>query len=44
MYMQAWVISGEGEKIVENFRDLVPDMALNFPFELDSFQKEVLAN
>lgn len=39
---EAWVIRGEGEKIVEHFHDLVPDMALNFPFELDPFQKEAI--
>jgi antiviral helicase SKI2 len=26
---------------VNNFYKLVPDMAIEFPFELDKFQKEV---
>ncbi|KAL3530840.1 hypothetical protein ACH5RR_010162 [Cinchona calisaya] len=39
---EAWVVSGEGEKIVEQFHELVPDMALTFPFELDPFQKEAI--
>ncbi|KAL0458826.1 UNVERIFIED_CONTAM: DExH-box ATP-dependent RNA helicase DExH11 [Sesamum latifolium] len=32
--------SGGSEGIAERFHELVPDMALNFPFELDPFQKE----
>lgn len=39
---EAWVVSGGSEKIVERFHELVPDMALNFPFELDPFQKEAI--
>lgn len=39
--LQAWVVNVGGEKIVDQFHQLVPDMALNFPFELDPFQKEV---
>ncbi|CAI9106905.1 OLC1v1006152C1 [Oldenlandia corymbosa var. corymbosa] len=39
---EAWVVSGDGDKIVERFHELVPDMALNFPFELDPFQKEAI--
>lgn len=27
--------------IADHFHELVPDMALEFPFELDDFQKEV---
>lgn len=29
------------EDIGERFRDLVPDLAMSFPFQLDLFQKEV---
>ncbi|XP_071934825.1 DExH-box ATP-dependent RNA helicase DExH11 isoform X2 [Coffea arabica] len=39
---KAWVVSGASGKIVEQFHELVPDMALNFPFELDPFQKEAI--
>lgn len=39
--MQAWAISGGDEGIGHHFHELVPDMALDFPFELDTFQKEV---
>ncbi|KZV40547.1 hypothetical protein F511_29373 [Dorcoceras hygrometricum] len=39
---EAWVLSGGGEEIAERFHELVPDMALKFPFELDSFQKEAI--
>ncbi|CAM8949946.1 unnamed protein product [Rhodiola kirilowii] len=33
---------GEKEQIADHFYELVPDMALDFPFELDLFQKEFL--
>ncbi|XP_050236549.1 DExH-box ATP-dependent RNA helicase DExH11 [Mercurialis annua] len=39
---KAWAIRGNSEWIVEHFSQLVPDMALNFPFELDAFQKEAI--
>lgn len=39
--LQAWAVYGGTEVIANNFYDLVPDMALDFPFELDTFQKEV---
>lgn len=39
--MQGWAVTGGSEVIVERFNDLIPDMALTFPFELDPFQKEV---
>ncbi|PON70872.1 ATP-dependent RNA helicase Ski [Parasponia andersonii] len=39
---EAWVISGGSEWIAKRFYDLVPDMALDFPFELDTFQKEAI--
>lgn len=42
LYLQAWAIREGGEEIAEHFHELVPDMALEFPFELDNFQKEVL--
>ncbi|KAL6967625.1 Antiviral helicase ski2 [Sarracenia purpurea var. burkii] len=39
---EAWAISGDGDGIAEHFHELVPDMALEFPFELDKFQKEAI--
>ena len=39
---QAWVVVGGREEISLHFHELVPDMALDFPFELDTFQKEVI--
>ncbi|XP_073149215.1 DExH-box ATP-dependent RNA helicase DExH11 isoform X2 [Henckelia pumila] len=39
---EAWALLGGSEEIVERFEELVPDMALKFPFELDSFQKEAI--
>lgn len=39
---QDWARRGGSKKIIDHFHDLVPDMALHFPFELDAFQKEVL--
>ncbi|GAB2263267.1 hypothetical protein Droror1_Dr00004264 [Drosera rotundifolia] len=39
---ESWAVSGGGKDIAENFHELVPDMALEFPFELDSFQKEAI--
>ncbi|THG21416.1 hypothetical protein TEA_008512 [Camellia sinensis var. sinensis] len=41
-HKEGWAISGGNEGIVEHFHKLVPDMALEFPFELDKFQKEIL--
>ncbi|GMP92764.1 hypothetical protein CsSME_00042852 [Camellia sinensis var. sinensis] len=41
-HKEGWAISGGSEGIAEHFHELVPDMALEFPFELDKFQKEVL--
>ena len=41
IYLQAWAVSGGNEGIADRFHELVPDMALDFPFELDTFQKEV---
>ncbi|XP_055831950.1 DExH-box ATP-dependent RNA helicase DExH11 isoform X4 [Solanum dulcamara] len=37
-----WAVTGGSEVIVERFHDLIPDMALTFPFELDPFQKEAI--
>ncbi|KAM7527413.1 hypothetical protein LguiB_030823 [Lonicera macranthoides] len=39
---EAWAVYGGTEVIANNFYDLVPDMALDFPFELDTFQKEAI--
>ncbi|AQK68640.1 DExH-box ATP-dependent RNA helicase DExH11 [Zea mays] len=37
-----WALVGGDEDIVTNFSKLVPDMAIEFPFELDKFQKEAI--
>jgi hypothetical protein len=29
---------------MSNFRELVPEMAIEYPFELDDFQKEAIAH
>ncbi|XP_031255224.1 DExH-box ATP-dependent RNA helicase DExH11 isoform X2 [Pistacia vera] len=39
---EAWAVSGGSEGIADHFYELVPDMALDFPFELDNFQKEAI--
>ncbi|CAN4101758.1 unnamed protein product [Withania somnifera] len=39
---EGWAVTGGNEVIVERFHDLIPDMALTFPFELDPFQKEAI--
>ncbi|KAL8159337.1 hypothetical protein V2J09_000874 [Rumex salicifolius] len=39
---ESWAVAGGSEELVEKFYDLVPDMAFEFPFELDSFQKEAI--
>ncbi|KAM6578144.1 hypothetical protein CsatB_029981 [Cannabis sativa] len=39
---EAWASSGGSEWISQRFHELVPDMALDFPFELDTFQKEAI--
>ncbi|XAR60694.1 RNA helicase [Bertholletia excelsa] len=41
-HKETWAISGGSEQIAEHFHELVPDMALEFPFELDKFQKEAI--
>lgn len=42
IHYQGWALTGGSEEIAKCFDELVPDMALDFPFELDPFQKEVL--
>jgi len=39
---KVWALVGGDEDIVTNFYNLVPDMAIEFPFELDKFQKEAI--
>ncbi|XP_072985738.1 DExH-box ATP-dependent RNA helicase DExH11 isoform X1 [Typha latifolia] len=39
---EAWALVGGTEEIVAHFYELVPDMAIDFPFELDKFQKEAI--
>ncbi|PHU13878.1 ATP-dependent RNA helicase SKI2 [Capsicum chinense] len=39
---EGWAVTGGSEVFVERFHDLIPDMALTFPFELDPFQKEAI--
>ncbi|KAK1311815.1 hypothetical protein QJS10_CPA07g00050 [Acorus calamus] len=39
---EVWAVDGDSEGIANQFHDLVPDMALDFPFELDKFQKEAI--
>ncbi|KAM7256254.1 hypothetical protein ACFE04_011995 [Oxalis oulophora] len=39
---KAWAIIGDSERIADRFDELVPDLALEFPFELDKFQKEAI--
>ncbi|GAB4824491.1 Antiviral helicase ski2 [Ancistrocladus abbreviatus] len=39
---ESWAVTGGSVGIAEHFYELVPDLALEFPFELDSFQKEAI--
>ncbi|XP_042452594.1 DExH-box ATP-dependent RNA helicase DExH11-like isoform X1 [Zingiber officinale] len=39
---EVWALLGGNDIIVDHFHELVPDMAIDFPFELDSFQKEAI--
>nr|GLL30960.1 DExH-box ATP-dependent RNA helicase DExH11 isoform X2 [Ipomoea trifida] len=39
---EAWAVTGDNKEVVERFNDLIPDMALTFPFQLDPFQKEAI--
>ncbi|XP_058099554.1 DExH-box ATP-dependent RNA helicase DExH11 isoform X2 [Magnolia sinica] len=41
-HKEAWAVAGSSEGIANHFYELVPDMALDFPFELDKFQKEAI--
>ena len=40
-FWQAWARHEASGQIADHFHEHVPDMALEFPFELDAFQKEV---
>ncbi|KAL4188447.1 hypothetical protein AMTRI_Chr08g160190 [Amborella trichopoda] len=42
LHKEAWALIGRTEDISKNCHQLVPDMALEFPFELDKFQKEAI--
>ncbi|CAI9268321.1 unnamed protein product [Lactuca saligna] len=39
---KVWAVTGGSDGIADNFNELVPDRALDFPFELDAFQKEAI--
>ncbi|KAG9453871.1 hypothetical protein H6P81_006775 [Aristolochia fimbriata] len=39
---EAWALTVGSEGIAQKFYELVPDIALEFPFELDAFQKEAI--
>nr|CAD1818580.1 unnamed protein product [Ananas comosus var. bracteatus] len=39
---KAWALVGGTEEIVGSFNELVPNMAVEYPFELDKFQKEAI--
>lgn len=39
---EARAVTGGSEWISRHFYELIPDMALDFPFELDAFQKEAI--
>ncbi|XP_031486566.1 DExH-box ATP-dependent RNA helicase DExH11 isoform X1 [Nymphaea colorata] len=39
---EVWAVTGGSREISNRFYELVPDMALEFPFELDTFQKEAI--
>lgn len=38
----AWAKLEDSEEIAGRFHELIPDMALEFPFELDAFQKKAI--
>lgn len=40
--LKVWAVTGGSDGIADNFNELIPYMALDFPFELDAFQKEVI--
>ncbi|KAH9324105.1 hypothetical protein KI387_004283 [Taxus chinensis] len=39
---EVWAVMGDDGDIAGRFPELVPNMALDFPFELDKFQKEAI--
>ncbi|CAA7392674.1 unnamed protein product [Spirodela intermedia] len=39
---EAWTSTCDTEGIADRFNELVPNLALDFPFELDNFQKEAI--
>jgi antiviral helicase SKI2 len=39
---EGWATKGDSQDIADRFYELVPDMAIEFPFELDNFQKEAI--
>uniref|UniRef100_A0A1J3FE68 Helicase SKI2W n=1 Tax=Noccaea caerulescens TaxID=107243 RepID=A0A1J3FE68_NOCCA len=39
---EGWATKGDTQDIADRFDELVPDMAMEFPFELDIFQKEAI--
>ncbi|XP_020086203.1 DExH-box ATP-dependent RNA helicase DExH11 isoform X3 [Ananas comosus] len=39
---EAWALVGGTEEIMGSFNELVPNMAVEYPFELDKFQKEAI--
>ncbi|EOA26057.1 hypothetical protein CARUB_v10019475mg [Capsella rubella] len=39
---EGWATKGDSQGIADRFYELVPDMAIEFPFELDNFQKEAI--
>ncbi|KAF5786110.1 putative RNA helicase [Helianthus annuus] len=39
---KVWAVTGGSDGIADHFDELVPDMALDFPFQLDAFQKEAI--
>lgn len=41
LQVQVWAFPGGSDEIASLFHELVPEMALDFPFVLDKFQKEV---
>lgn len=39
---EVWAVRADNDGIADHFHELIPDMALDFPFELDEFQKEAI--
>jgi len=44
LFWQAWAKVEASEEIAGRFHELIPDLALEFPFELDAFQKKVITS